>query len=247
MERYCPQCESVLIMQSSPVVTGRCSKCDWTGGPGDFLSEFKTSTKASDARWAPYVSIDLETTGLDENFCQVLEFGAVIDDWHTPIEQLPRFRKYVRQSYIHGQPYALALNHEILRKLSSNDPAIDAQSCTEEKLGFYFAGWLRDHDIDPMHVSAAGKNFAGFDLQFLKRVPGFLGHVHFKHRAIDPAVFYWRPDTDDCLPNMKTCLERADLDDHVSHTAVEDCISVIQLVRHGTRKCKLFVSGRDPA
>lgn len=246
MQRYCPQCESVLIMQSAPTVSGHCSKCNWTGGPDDFLSEFKLPAKTDDSRWTPYVAIDLETTGLNENHCQVLEFGAVIDDWHTPIDQLPRFHKYIRphdvingQSYICGQPYALALNAEIIRKLANDD---NTESCTEEELGVYFAAWLAEHDIDPLHVTASGKNFTGFDLQFLKQVVGFTKHVHFEHRAIDPAVFYWRPDIDDQLPSTKTCLERAGLSGRVAHTAIEDCISVMQLVRRGVRKCKLSAS-----
>lgn len=248
MNRYCPRCKALLIMQSHSTVLERCAKCDWTGGPNDLLPEFKIPGKGESC-WTPYVSIDLETTGLDEDYCQVLEFGAVIDDWHTPIEQLPRFRMYVQpydeingQAYIYGQPYALALNAEIISKLASNDPAVDAESCTEEKLGFYFAAWLKEHDMDPLHVTAAGKNFTGFDLQFLKQVHGFSKHVHFKHRAIDPAIFYWRPDIDTVLPNTKVCLERAGFNSHVAHTAIEDCISVIRLVRRGVRKCKLSAS-----
>ena len=250
MTRYCPQCEAVLIMQSHPTVSGRCSRCDWTGGPDDFLSEFKPPEKVTDPRWTPYVSIDLETTGLNENYCQVLEFGAVIDDWHTPIEQLPRFHKYIRphdvidgQPYIYGEPYALALNHKIISKLASNDPAMAADSCVEEKLGWYFAAWLQEHGINPLHVTASGKNFAGFDSQFLKQVHEFNQHVHFKHRVIDPAILWWDPATDTTLPNTKECLIRAGLDGRVAHTAVEDCISVIQLVRRGVRKCRLSVSG----
>jgi len=237
-------------MQSEPTVLGRCTRCDWTGGPDDFLSEFKIPTKDGESRWAPYVSIDLETTGLDEDFCQILQFGAVIDDWHTPVDKLPRFLRYVRphdeingQPYIYGQPYALAMNAEIISKLASNDPALDAEKCSEEKLGLHFAAWLQEHDIDPLHVTASGKNFTSFDLQFLKQVHGFSEHVHFKHRSIDPAIFFWRPDTDAALPDTRTCLERAGLEERVAHTAVEDCIGVIQLVRRGVRKCELFASG----
>jgi DNA polymerase III epsilon subunit-like protein len=250
MKRYCPQCETVLDVQSQPEVVGRCPKCNWSGGPDDFLTEFKASMKDVDARWTPYVSIDLETTGLNPDYCQILEFGAVIDDWHSPVEELPRFQRYIRphdevdgQPYIYGQPYALALNAEIIRKLASNDPAMDAITCSEEELGMHFAGWLQQHNINPQKVTAAGKNFGSFDLQFLLNVHDFNQHVHFRHRAIDPAVLYWCPDIDDKLPDTKTCLERAGLDGRVAHTAIEDCISVIQLIRRGVRKCKLSASG----
>ncbi len=264
MKRYCPQCEAALDIQSQHLsrasVIGQCPKCDWTGGPDDFLTEFKPPLKSDNPCWTPYVSIDLETSGTDEIYCQILEFGAVIDNWHTPINELPRFHKYILphdkidgQPYIYGQPYALALNHEIIRKLAiesllhpdsedSDDPAVNTEICTEEALGAHFAAWLQGHDINPLKVTVAGKNFGSFDRQFLKQVHGFGNHVRFRHRAIDPAVFYWRPDIDDKLPDTKTCLERAGFNGRVAHTAVEDCVSVIQLVRRGVRKCQLSAS-----
>jgi DNA polymerase III epsilon subunit-like protein len=217
------------------------------GGPDDFLSEFRPPMTTESHPWAPYVSIDLETTGLDPDYCQILEFGAVIDNWHSPVEELPRFHRYIKpthdhdgQPFVYGQPYALALNAEILKRLASNDPAL--QIIAEGDLGQQFAAWLVEHKIDPKRVNASGKNFASFDLQFLRHCPEFSEHVTFRHRSIDPAVLFWRPDTDDALPDTKTCLTRADLEGRVAHTAVEDCISVIQLIRRGVRKCELPLS-----
>ena len=43
----------------------------------------------------PYVSIDIETTGLDPETCQTLEIGAVFDNWTLPIRELPTFHCYV--------------------------------------------------------------------------------------------------------------------------------------------------------
>jgi len=244
VNRYCPECAAVLTIESNPVF-GYCQKCNWSGGLDDFSPEFKLG-KTTTAPWTPYISIDLETTGLNEEYCQILEFGAIIDDWRTPIEELPHFRKYIRphdeingQPYIYGEPYALALNHEIIHKLAANDPT---ESCTEEELGEVFATWLKEHGIDPLHTSASGKNFTGFDLQFLKQVHGFSEHVRFNHRAIDPAILWWNPAIDTELPSTKECLFRADLDGRVAHTTIEDCTSVIQLVRRGVWKCKLSVS-----
>ena len=43
-----------------------------------------------------YVSIDIETTGLHEDECDIIEFGAVIDDLRVmaPISKLPVFHCY---------------------------------------------------------------------------------------------------------------------------------------------------------
>jgi len=250
--RYCPQCEAALEVQSQPTIIGRCPRCHWTGGPNDFLSEFRAPMHTTEARpWTPYVSIDLETTGLDPYYCQILEFGAVIDDWHSPVEELPRFHRYVKpedenngQLYVYGQPYALALNAEILKRLVANDPNSPVPVIFARDLGPQFRDWLVEHNLDPKRVNAAGKNFASFDLQFLRQCDRFAEFVTFRHRAIDPAMLFWRPDTDEGLPDTKNCLLRADLEGRVAHTAIEDCIGVIQLIRRGVRKCELPLSLR---
>jgi hypothetical protein len=60
---------------------------------------------ASPAPDAPgrYLSIDIETTGLDPETCQVIEFSAVIDTIRPdagPVDELPSFHAYlVRDSY----------------------------------------------------------------------------------------------------------------------------------------------------
>lgn len=247
-KRYCPRCETELRFETLRVM-GFCPKCDWSGGPNEFVTEFKPNiVDHVKTNWIPYVSIDLETTGLDPNECQILEFGAVIDDWHTPVENLPQFHCYVLprhtirgQAYLIGTPYALTLNAETLKKLASNN--IEAETCHEENLGPQFADWLIQHKVDPLHIMAAGKNFASFDLQFLNSVPHFSDSINFKYQSIDPAIFYWQPNIDSCLPNTAECLKRAGFDSHVAHTAIKDCISIIRLIRRGVRKCQLIASG----
>src|SRR5690606_33591633 len=91
--------------------------------------------------------------------------------------------------------------------------------------------FIRVHFGDE-HPTAAGKNFASFDRQFLMRLPGMPDKV-FKHRTIDPAVLYWHPDEDHELPNTATCMFRAGLDPIVKHRALADARSVVDLVRRG--------------
>jgi len=192
--------------------------------------------------WMPYVSIDTETTGLDPERCQVLEFGAVLENWHDPVDQLPFFHRYLTWEEVRGNPYAMSMNAEILRKIAAADPA--TPMCAPEELGDQFANWLVDQKLDPKKVTAACKNFASFDLQFLYQTPQFRARVRFKHRAIDPALLYWQPDVDDALPDTAECLKRAELDDHVAHTAIADAKAVILLVRRGVRKCELSLECR---
>lgn len=179
----------------------------------------------------PYVSIDIETTGLDPEVCQVIEFGAVLEDWITPIEQLPRFHRYVVHDRIIGEPFALAMNAEILRRIANREEGY--LYATPAQLAAEFDIWLQMNQVikEPSQAfTAAGKNFASFDLQFLRRIPAFK-HIKIHHRSIDPAMLYWRPETDIGLPSSKTCKDRAGVPGDVIHTAIEDAIDVIQTVR----------------
>ena len=74
----------------------------------------------------------------------------------------------------------------------------------------------------------AGKNFASFDRQFLKRLPKFEQVVKLSHRTLDPALLFWLAG-DEKLPDSKTCYERAGMNPKVAHTALEDALAVVRL------------------
>tara|TARA_Y100000034_G_scaffold33124_2_gene40647 strand:+ start:3170 stop:3748 length:579 start_codon:yes stop_codon:yes gene_type:complete len=176
-----------------------------------------------------YVSIDIETTGLDEEICQILEIGAVVDDtsYETPIDKLPTFHCYVTHPFYQGEPYALNMHGDLFGKLchkpegwryvSHNDVA---QALLE---------WLGKHFEDK--ITVAGKNFMSLDFPFLKKLPNF-DKQRFNHRVIDPAMRFWRPRIDTKIPNLQTCMERAGIEGEVTHTALEDAFQVIKLLRY---------------
>jgi hypothetical protein len=66
-----------------------------------------------------YVSIDIETTGLDPENCQVLSIGAVIEDTNhkLPIEDLPSFHVAILRQRIEGEPYALNMNRDLIQNI----------------------------------------------------------------------------------------------------------------------------------
>lgn len=82
----------------------------------------------------------------------------------------------------------------------------------------------------PMEVVAAGKNFAAFDMTFLEGVPEFENLIRFHHRVMDPGPLYAKP-SDEKVPNMETCMERAGLSGEVTHHAVDDSKVVVKLIR----------------
>ena len=65
-----------------------------------------------------YVSIDVETTGLDTQNHQLLSVGAVIEDTNNilPIEELPQIHIAILRENIHGSVFAINLNKKLIEK-----------------------------------------------------------------------------------------------------------------------------------
>ena len=256
--KLCPECERPLqidprysVLSAEGVVaanpTAKCS-CGWQGAFSYGLTEPQIPNPKPAI---PYVSIDIETTGLDPETCQILEIGAVFDDWTLSIRDLPTFHCYVVHKQIVGQPFAPALNAAILRKLANPPPnngrhwppTSDAYNPSDiflrpDDVAGDMATWLQCLGWDMSKaITPAGKNFASFDRQFLKRLDGLERKFRLHHRTLDPAPLYWLP-TDEKLPDSKACYERAGMNPTVAHTAVEDAISVVQLLRTGVKRLR---------
>jgi len=181
----------------------------------------------------PYVSIDIETTGLDPDTCQVLSIGAVIDDGKSPIEELPTFHCYVDNGVIRGEPYALSMHPKILRAIATGETEVWIFKPNEVATDFQM--WLDRHDMASYAPKAkivpAGKNFDSFDRQFLRRLPNWEQYIRLKHRSIDPGNLYFQP-SDDGPPDTKECMQRAGITGEVAHTALEDAVVVVKLIRY---------------
>lgn len=63
-----------------------------------------------------YVSIDIETSGLDHEKHDVLSIGAIIEDTQKklPFDECPKFNAIVLQNEITGSPRALTMNQGII-------------------------------------------------------------------------------------------------------------------------------------
>ena len=181
-----------------------------------------------------YVSIDLETTGLSEDECDIIEFSAVLDDLSVqdPIESLSVFHTYfIKERYV-GEPYALSMHSELFRRIASREKPYTYMTAT--KFGYSFKKFLVKNGYEEKHdqvvITAAGKNFAAFDLQFLKRKTDILKHVNIRHKIIDPAILLLN-ENDEVLPGTSECKVRIGMSDHVAHTATEDALDVVKMIR----------------
>jgi hypothetical protein len=189
-------------------------------------------------------SIDLETTGLDWEFCQVIEFGAVIEEagmgTPVPVEDLPTFHAYLVRERYQGEPYALAMHAAIFRRIAQREPGF--LYIGEEELGPLFRdflikhGYARDKDDGRVAVTCTGKNYGMFDDRFLGKIPSWKRALRAKHRVLDVGSRYFDPYTDADIPDTAECLRRAGVDPTVRHEAVGDARNVIRMLRHSWQK-----------
>src|SRR5215471_1205091 len=178
-----------------------------------------------------YVSIDVETTGRKPQKHNILEIGAVIDDLYTPIDKLARFHCYVERDYYVGDPQALAMNSNILKRIA--DKPGGYKYLRPFEVADSFRIFLNNNGYKAEdRIFCAGKNFAGFDDQFLKiDIPRWLDVIRVHRRCLDVGTLYFDPKIHDIPPNMEQCMKIAGLPGEVKHTAVEDALIVVKLIR----------------
>jgi DNA polymerase III epsilon subunit-like protein len=197
-----------------------------------------------------YASIDIETTGLDPDVHDIVEFGCVLDDLENPevpVDELPSFHCYnVLDNYV-GSPFALSMHPDIFRRIATRDEDQNQglRFCYNGRIGEEFHNFLSAYKIRrdihaKFHLTCAGKNFSSFDLQFINKKTDISRHkIKLQHRALDPSPLYLLPN-DESLPGTETCLERAGIEKDVAHTAIEDAKDIIKLVRVYFHGCGMF-------
>jgi len=80
-------------------------------------------------------------------------------------------------------------------------------------------------------LTVAGKNVSGFDIPFIKTLPNINEVFKFHQRTIDPAILYMDWENDEVLPNLQNCMGRAGVEGEVTHSAIQDAIDIIKVLR----------------
>lgn len=202
-----------------------------------------------------YVSIDIETTGLDPLQDNILQLAAVIEDTkiNLPLEQLPRFNMFLWRPRFSGSAFALDLNKWIFKILSDYGESqkypygpqysVSPNPFLTDVIAPYWMApsllfdWLKINGIAPVGESkkttlnVAGKNFGTFDKLFLEQLEDWNKKFKIRQRIIDPAILFVDWDADDALPGLDQCKKRAGVSGEVTHDAVEDALDVIKIIR----------------
>jgi hypothetical protein len=175
-----------------------------------------------------YFSIDIETSGTDPSQDVILEVGIVYDDLKSPLADLKRLRIRPYRARISGEPKALTMNATLIEKIGNHEDVVNAYELGTRMRNFMLplAGFDRMDQV--AKVTAAGKNFGSFDLQFLKMIDNC---PNFHSRCLDVGSMYWLPE-DEVLPHMAQCLMRAGLEFlGDEHDSIDDALNVVRLIR----------------
>jgi len=188
-------------------------------------------------QYKPYVSLDIETTGITDQD-QVLQIGLVVDDLVSPIESLKQISFFVDNSnrlytgYLDAE--AISMNAWIFEYLAGKKrPPYPLYPYEQAVIEFH------NVLVDVAHKTGrsiyfAGKNVATFDLRLL-RANGFLDEatlkgrgVEISHRTIDTGSLY--------LPDFGYVPTSNELNkfigrDPVSHDALTDALDTVCAIR----------------
>lgn len=209
-----------------------------------------------------YISIDLETTGVDWSNDQVLEFGAIIEDTERQLsyEDIPKFSCIIRHKRISGHPVALEMNSRVIKTLSEFESIPSYKQSDKDEfrkkhkimeasdLVPHFYNFVSEHYFQsptrfkagaPMlEFTVAGKTFDAFDRNFLSLWKDFNIFFKMQKRGIEPAHYFVDYKMDKELPSMSVCKERAGIKGNVAHIALADAWDVVLLMRAGIDKMR---------
>lgn len=179
------------------------------------------------------ISVDIETTGLDHEKCEILSIGAVVINLDTR-EKENTFYGVLNHKNFYAEPYALMLNAALIARIAdggyeevSGDGSVYIKDEKETVLK-YFLEWLQPFK----QCCVVGKNFGTFDLKFFEKA---YGHNPFNRRIVDVGSVYFDLKVDSKVPNLSECLDKAGMNNTVTHNALDDAQQVADLVLHKVR------------
>jgi hypothetical protein len=118
-----------------------------------------------------YISVDVETTGLEKDRHQILSIGAILEDTTKKLsfEEIPKFHAAILHNEITGSPFALNMNKKIIEAIvqyqtaENQDEKNDLVQMTgmqfyqEDQVVEGFYRWLFDNGLVDFNPSLAGQ------------------------------------------------------------------------------------------
>jgi oligoribonuclease (3'-5' exoribonuclease) len=207
----------------------------------------------------PYLSLDLETTGLNTEKSHILQVGWIIDDGVTPRDQLKKGVFYIENPVItHGEAYAIGMNAWIFQDLMKSPDQrkyptanlFDGLSSLMNAIA-ETAFLAEKFDIANGHkplrkAQVAGKNVGHFDwpiiLSNLNKAQSAHQITHYNywddvksklefvdHRFIDVGAMYFEQFGKN--PGFNAINKLIGYKD-ITHDALDDAMNVVVAIRH---------------
>lgn len=187
-----------------------------------------------------YISVDIETTGIDEK-SYLLEISVIRDDLTSPINELPYLYLPIRHDIItYSEPYALGMNAELLKKMmDKNFKTYTPKEAILELINFLIITHKEDVDDKGKNrkIMFAGKNVASFDIPKLRafivkygteyELGLFDQMIHYK--TLDVGSLYFDTFKDNVsLSEINKITGRKE----VTHNSLDDAFDVVHAVRY---------------
>lgn len=194
----------------------------------------------------PYISIDLETTGLDRNRSEILEIGAVFEDGVSPLSELKTFHFLIKKPhYNYVEPYAAQMNQAIFVELGKS--GVEPSFALYRLVSFFkealvgVQSWHMKNNVKVSsrgpRVTIGGKNPAGFDIPILRNEMDRCNHELLRsfdelidYQVIDPGPMYLKDFGR--IAHLYEIKKHIGLGDNVSHRGKDDAFDVIKVIRH---------------
>lgn len=180
-----------------------------------------------------YISLDLETTDLDEKVGQIIEIGIVFVDTETDTKKT--FYSIVENDVYSGSAYAINLNSRIFKELKEgkNKDIIHIDNLPSALSNFFLSCGYSFKD----NIFVAGKNVSTFDFKFMKEYINKFIDFRFSHRTIDPSILFLDYFNDKEVPNLEECKKRAEFENtEVAHNALDDAWDIVNLLEKYYKK-----------
>lgn len=118
-----------------------------------------------------YISIDIETTGLDAEFNQILSIGAVIEDTLNPIpfEELPKFHAVIKRESVYGSIFALNLNRDLIQAIKDYSEARTEELKQEVEESFGAKFYHEDEVVEALFQFCYDNGLVPVDPDFLNK------------------------------------------------------------------------------
>ena len=116
-----------------------------------------------------YISIDIETTGLDADLNQILSIGAVIEDTLNPLpfEELPKFHAVIKRESVYGSIFALNLNKDLIQAMKDYSEARNEELKQEVEESFGAKFYHEDEVVEALFQFCYRNGLVDLDPNFV--------------------------------------------------------------------------------